>query len=61
MLKDFAEVTEADKDKKSFMKNLIKIFTILLSTECNNLQKVKKIIKLSTEIAINLWPKQYQQ
>ena len=61
MLKDFVKVTEADKGKKSFLKNLIKIFTILLSTECNNLQKVKKIIKLSTEIAINLWPKQYQQ
>ena len=61
MLKDFAKVTEADKDKKSFLKNLIKICTILLSTECNSLQKIKKIIKSSTEIAINLWPEQNQQ
>ena len=61
MLKDFAEVTEADKNKKSFMKNLIKIFTILLSTKYNSLQEIKKITELSTEIVIDLWPEQNQQ
>ena len=34
------------------------MFAILLSTRRNSLQNIKKIIKLSTEIAINLWPKQ---
>ena len=48
VLKDFEELIEADKDKKSFIKNLIKIFTILLSTKCNSLQKIKlSKIKLS--------------
>ena len=48
VLRDFEELTEADNDKKSFVKNLIKIFAILLSTKCNRLQKIKKIIKSST-------------
>ena len=52
-LNDFVELTESDKDKKSFIKNLIKRFTLLLSTKCKSLQKIKKTIKLSTEIAIN--------
>ena len=61
VLKDFEQLTETDKDKKSFIKDLIKIFAILLSTKCNSLQKIKKIIKLSTEIGINLWPEQKQR
>ena len=52
-LNDFVELTESDKDKKSFIKNLIKRFTLLLSTKCKSLQKIKKTIKLSTEKAIN--------
>ena len=52
-LNDFVELTESDKDEKSFIKNLIKRFTLLLSTKCKSLQKIKKTIKLSTEIAIN--------
>ena len=55
------ELTEADTDKKLFIKSLMKIFTILLSTKFNSLQKIRKIIKLSTEIGINLWPEQEQQ
>ena len=43
--KDFEELTEADKDKNLFIKYLIKIFAILLSTKYNSLQKIKNIIK----------------
>lgn len=48
VLRDFEELIKTDKDKTQFIKILIKIFAMLLTTKCNSLQKIKKIIKSST-------------
>ena len=32
------------------------MFTILLSSKDNSLIKIKKIIRVSTKIALDLWP-----
>ena len=57
----FKELTGESKDKKNFIGGLIKIFSILLSTKTPTLTKIKKVIKTSVKIALDLWPEQKQQ
>ena len=52
------DLVEENEDKKTFVSRLSKILTILLTTKCNSLAKLKKIIKASAEIAMKLWPEQ---
>ena len=37
------------------------MFSVLLTTKCSSFPKLKRIIKASAEIAINLWPEQKPQ
>ena len=61
-VEDIIETFAAEnEDKKSFISSLVKIFSILLTKRCNTLTKIKKAIKLATETALQLWPKQKLQ
>ena len=61
ILNEFKELIVEGKDKKNFIGDLIKIFTILLSTKTLTLTKIKKVIRRSVKIALELWPEQKQQ
>ena len=52
ILDKFKELIGENKDKKSFIGGLIKIFTILLITN------IKNVLRVSTKIALDLWPEQ---
>ena len=52
ILDKFKELIRENKDKKSFIGALIKIFTILLITN------IKNVLRVSTKIALDLWPEQ---
>ena len=60
ILDKFKELIGENKDKKSFIGGLIKIFTILLSTKTPALTKIKKIIRTSVKVALELWSEQRQ-
>ena len=61
ILDEFKELIGESKDKNNFIGGLIKIFTILLSTKTPTLPKIKKVIRRSIKIALELWPEQKQQ
>ena len=61
ILDEFQDLIEKNKDKKSFIGGLIKIFTILLSLRNTSLSKILKVIRISRKIALDLWPEQKQQ
>ena len=61
ILDEFKELIGENKDKKNFVGGLIKIFTILLSTKTPTLTKIKKVIRTSVKIALELWTEQKQQ
>ena len=54
VLDKFQELIGENKDKKKFVGGLIKIFTILLSTKTPTLTKIKKVIRTSVRIALEL-------
>ena len=58
ILDEFKDLIEENEDKKSFIGGLIKIFTILLSSRTTSLTKIKKVIRISTKIVLDLWPEQ---
>ena len=60
ILDKFKELIGESKDKRNFIVGLIKIFRILLSTKIPALTKIKKVIKTSVKIALELWPEQKQ-
>ena len=60
VLKEFENFASGNKDKKSFISSLWNIFTILLTKKCNTLGKIRKIMKLAAETALQLWPAQRQ-
>ena len=47
-----------NEGKKSFIGALIKIFTILLSSRTTTLTKIKKLLRVSIKIALDVWPEQ---
>ena len=61
ILEEFKELVKENEDEKNSVTGLIKTFTILLTEKCSSYTKLKRIIKTSAEIAINLWPEQKQQ
>ena len=61
ILGKFKELIGENKDKKSFVGGLIKIFTILLSTKTPTLTKIKKVVRTSIKISLELFPEQKQQ
>ena len=60
ILDEFKELIGESKDKKNFIGCLIKTFTILLSTKTPALTKIKKVIRTSVKVALELWPEQIQ-
>ena len=61
ILDEFKDLIGKNEDKKSIIGGLIKIFTILLSSRSTTLAKIKKFIRRSTKIALDLWPEQKLQ
>ena len=61
ILDEFKDLIDENEDKKSFIGGLIRIFTILLSSKTSSLAKIKKVVRISTEIPLNLWPEKKQQ
>ena len=49
-LEEFDETLAENKDKKSFVGGLVKIFTTLLATKCSSIKKLKRIIKISAQL-----------
>ena len=60
ILDEFKELIGESKDKNNFVSGLIKIFTILLSIKTPALTKIKKVIRTSVKVALELWPEQKQ-
>ena len=60
ILEEFKELIGESKDKKNVIGGLNKIFMILLSTKTPALTKIKKVIRTSVKVALELWPKQKQ-
>ena len=58
VLEKFKKLIGEAKDKKNFISGLIKIFKILLSTKTPTPTKIKKVIRTSVKIALELWPEQ---
>ena len=58
---EFKELIGENEGKKSFIGGLIKIFTVLLSSRTTTLVKIKKVLRLSTKISLDLWPEQKQR
>ena len=61
ILDEFKDLIGENEDKKSFIGGLIRIFTIPLSSKTSSLAKIKKVVRISTEIPLNLWPDKKQQ
>ena len=61
ILDEFKDLIGENEDKKSFIGGLIIIFKILLSSKTSSLAKIKKVVRISTEIPLNLWPEKKQQ
>ena len=58
VLEKFKKLIGETKEKKNFISGLIKIFKILLSTKTPTPTKIKKVIRTSVKIALELWPEQ---
>ena len=58
ILEKFKKLIGENEGKKSFIGALIKIFTILLSSRTTTLTKIKKLLRVSTKIALDVWPEQ---
>ena len=58
VLEKFKKLIGETKDKKNFISGLIKISKILLSTKTPTPTKIKKVIRTSVKIALELWPEQ---
>ena len=58
ILGEFTELIGENNDKKLFIGDLIKIFMILLSSRTKVQIKIKKVLRVSTKIALDLWPEQ---
>ena len=50
------DAARPNNKKQKFIKALIRIFSILLSTNLNAAKKITKIIKQTAMLVINLWP-----
>ena len=57
---DFEELIAFSNDKKHFIKALTKVFTLLLNTNVDTVDKIKRILKIAIEAMLKIWqgPKQ---
>ena len=49
------ELLDGNTDKKRFLRTLKQIFTLLLNTKVDTLEKMKRILKITVETTIKLW------
>ena len=52
---DFDELIDVGSDKEKFIKALPQIFALLLNTNVNSVEKIKRIIKIAIETTLKLW------
>ena len=52
---DFDELIGKDTDKKRFIKALTCIFTLLLNTKADTVDKIKRILKIAVETTLKIW------
>ena len=52
---DFDEVIGEDTDKKQFIKALMHIFTPLLNTKVDTVDRFKRILQIAVETALRIW------
>ena len=60
LFEEFKDRLEPDQEKGQFVKALIRIFSILLNTKANSETKIKKRIRTSAQLALELWPEPKQ-
>ena len=61
ILDEFKDLIKENVGKKCFIGGVIKIFSMLLGSRATTLTKIIKVVRISTQIALDLWPKQRQQ
>ena len=58
---DFEELVEISSDKKHVIRALTKIFTLLLNTKVDTVEKIKKILKITIDTTLKLWQEPKRQ
>ena len=58
---EFEELIGIESNKKTFVRNLRKLFTIPLNINYNTAEKIKRIIKIAIETTLKLWPESKRQ
>ena len=58
---EFEELIGIESNKKTFVRNLSKLFTIPLNINYNTAEKIKRIIKIAIETTLKLWPESKRQ
>ena len=58
---DFEELVGISNDKKAFVRALARIFTLLLNTNIDTIDKIKKLIKLAIETMLKIWQEPRQR
>ena len=58
---EFEKLIGIDSNKKMFVRNLSKLFAILLNTDYDTAKKIKRVIKIAIETTLKLWPEPRQQ
>ena len=52
---DFDEIIGEDNVKKSFIKSLTRVCTLLLNTRVDSVEKIKRILKIVINTTLKLW------
>ena len=52
---DFDKIIGEDTDKESFIKSLTRIFALLLNTKVDNVDKIKRMLKIAINTTLKIW------
>ena len=55
VIDDFEDIIRISNDKKFFIRALTKVFTLLLNTNVDTVNKIKKILKIAIETTLKIW------
>ena len=58
---DFEELLGISSNEKHFIRALTKIFTLLLNTKVDTVDKIKKIVKIAIDTTLKLWQEPKRQ
>ena len=53
--KEFEELVGISNDKRHYITVLTKIFTLLLNTNVDTVEKIKRILKITIETTLKIW------